>query len=309
MIRKSEDLPGIINLFYGMEKVLSIWDEYGFPISLKRYGVFLWVKIIMKSDKMKTPVILSVFGTTTKALKTYAYINERCKMAFPQCNFHWAYSSNMVREKMKKKKINLQTPFEVLCDLQNHYDWAVLQSMHLICGHEFYKLTDEASKANLRTSIGLPLLYGHDDYMRVAKALSSYFTKDDDEAVVFVGHGTDHPGWASYPALSTILKELHGKRAFVGVVEEFPGEEIIVSEVEKHGFTKVRLVPIMLIAGVHFEEDIAGDEDSWKSAFEARKIAVSMEKEGLGYNDLIIDIYIDHIKDALDLLPESKGVA
>jgi sirohydrochlorin cobaltochelatase len=68
------------------------------------------------------------------------------------------------------------------------------------------------------------------------------------------------------------------------------------------GFKKVRLASFMLVAGVHFEEDLAGDEDSWKRAFETPGVQVELKKDGLGLNPQIIEIFCRHIQAALDMI-------
>jgi len=59
----------------------------------------------------------------------------------------------------------------------------------------------------------------------------------------------------------------------------------------------------MLVAGVHFMEDMAGEEDSWKTAFEEKNISVSLDQNGLGMNSSIVEIFCQHIHDALDVIP------
>jgi sirohydrochlorin cobaltochelatase len=100
-----------------------------------------------------------------------------------------------------------------------------------------------------------------------------------------------------------MFRERFGSKTFMGVVEGYPSRKKIVTDVEKSGFRKVRLVPFMLVAGTHFKEDLAGGEDSWKTAFEEKGILVSIETKGLGYNQGIVDIFCKHIQDALDVIP------
>lgn len=66
---------------------------------------------------------------------------------------------------------------------------------------------------------------------------------------------------------------------------------------------KIILIPFMLVAGTHFEEDLAGDDDSWKTAFEEKQISVSVETKGLGFHQTNIEIFGKRIKDALDVIP------
>jgi sirohydrochlorin cobaltochelatase len=155
----------------------------------------------------------------------------------------------------------------------------------------------------VRTSIGLPLLSAPEDYEAVVQGLGNSFPDLEDEAIVLVGHGTDHPIWSSYVALHHMFRERFGSRIFMGVVEGYPSRAEIVEAVKGAGFKKVRLIPFMLVAGTHFQEDLAGDDDSWKTAFEALEISVSVVTKGLGFYPGIIDILCRHIRDALDVIP------
>lgn len=254
---------------------------------------------------MKIPIVIAAFGTTTRALETYSLINERLIERFPDNEILWSYSSRMVKDRIKKRQnIDLKHPHQVLFELKEKgYTWAVVQSLHLLNGHEFYRLVDESQNCGIRTSIGLPLLSSPEDFNKVITALQDSFTTHEDEALVMVGHGTDHPCWSVYVALNQMLREKLGLKIFTGVVEGYPAKEKIVEEVKKAGFKKVRLIPFMLVAGVHFHQDLAGYEDSWKSTFEKEKIYVTLETEGLGVYPGIIDIFSQHIQEALDVIP------
>ncbi|OQY54759.1 MAG: sirohydrochlorin cobaltochelatase [Desulfobacteraceae bacterium 4572_88] len=255
---------------------------------------------------MKIPIVMAAFGTTTRAMKTYSFINNICKQGFPDHEILWAYSSRMVRDFSKKKRnTNMRLPHEVLAELREKgHSWAVVQSLHLMCGHEFCRLVEEVSDCDIRTSVGLPLLFSPEDYLAVSNAIRPMLSGRGDEAIVLVGHGTDHPSWACYVALSHMLAETFGQGVYMGVVEDgYPSREMIIAEVRKAGFAKVRLLPFMLIAGVHFAKDLMGDEDSWKTAFEREGIAVSAESKGLGFHEGIVDIFCNHVSEAMDVIP------
>jgi len=105
-----------------------------------------------------TPIVLAAFGTTSRAMDTYSFIDTSVKRAFPDHPVRWAYTSRMVRSHMRKThRANMKNPRQVLDKLaaQGH-EWAVVQSIHFICGHEFYRLVDEVKESDVRTSIGLP---------------------------------------------------------------------------------------------------------------------------------------------------------
>ena len=254
---------------------------------------------------MKTPIVMAAFGTTSRALETYSFINEKLISRFPDHEILWSYSSRMVKDWIKERRnIDLKHPHQVLADLKDKgYKWAVVQSLHLLCGNEFYRLVQEVGDGPVRTSIGLPLLSDYEDYEAVVKALGEDLPQDGDEATVLVGHGTDHPVWSSYLALHHLFQKAFGPNIYVGVVEGDPSREKIVAAVAGSGFGRVRLIPFMFVAGTHFEEDLAGDGDSWKTAFEAHGISVSLEASGLGLRKKIVEIFCRHIREALDVIP------
>lgn len=255
---------------------------------------------------MNIPIVMAAFGTTTRALETYSFIDKRLKKHFPDHEIFWAYSSRMVKDWIKKRRgIELGHPHQVLAELKDMgYKWAVVQSFHILCGHEFYRLVEEVKESPLRISIGLPLLSDPEDYEAVVQALlDKESSHNEKEATVLVGHGTDHPVWASYIALHYMFRDKFGPDAYVGVVEGYPSRDKIVESIYRSGIKKARIIPFMLVAGAHFQEDLMGDNDSWKAAFEKKGISVLLKSKGIGFNLDIIDIFCRHIREALDMIP------
>ncbi|MFP4258938.1 MAG: sirohydrochlorin cobaltochelatase [Desulfovermiculus sp.] len=256
---------------------------------------------------MNIPIVMAAFGTTTRARRTYDILDAKVKEIYPHHPVHWAFTSRMVRDRIESNQgQSYKHPHQILDELvRSGHEWAVVQSLHLVCGHEFDRLVDEVKDSSLRTSIGLPLLDSPEDYIAALSTLLAEVRAEEDEALVLVGHGTDHAIWAAYPALEHMArKHLHG-RIFVGAVEGCPEAEEVVSDVLTAGFSRVCLVPFMLVAGVHFQEDLcAADEDSWKFMFEASGVEVRLESRGMGELPGIGDIFCSHIQDALDVIPD-----
>lgn len=250
----------------------------------------------------KVPIILTAFGTTARAFATYRKMDTVFRSAFPRNPMHWAFSSRMVKHAVKKgNRAELKDPLEIMEMLAGQgFGWAVVQSLHMICGHEFDRLVAGRDHTGLRLSMGLPLLTSPDDYVRTAEALSAFIPESGDKAVVLVGHGTDHPAWAVYPSFETILREIYGNRIFVGVVEAYPGLEKTLGRVIRAGYHEVFMAPLMLVAGVHFQEDLT---DSWKAAFEKAGIRVRLMESGMGDLAGVTRIFCDHIQAALDVIP------
>ena len=122
----------------------------------------------------------------------------------------------------------------------------------------------------------------------------------DGVAFVFLGHGTSHTAKVSYSQMQTQMETLGYNNVFIGTVEGEPEEtacEAVIASVTDAGYTKVILRPLMVVAGDHANNDMAGDdEDSWKSMFEASGNFDSVDTQiaGLGSIDAIQDIYIAH---------------
>jgi sirohydrochlorin cobaltochelatase len=108
--------------------------------------------------------------------------------------------------------------------------------------------------------------------------------------------------------LDYIFRKTKASGIYIGLVEHgYPTMASVIQEVEKDGYRKVKLIPMMLVAGLHFEEDMSGNNHSWKLAFEDAGISVSLENQGLGFNRGIVDLYCRHIQDALDVIPDNQS--
>lgn len=260
---------------------------------------------------MKPPIVIAAFGTTSRARRVYALVDAHLKARFSQHEIHWAFTSRTVRHRLGRRRVETQHPAEVVAALAAAgHSWVVVQSLNLICGHEFYRLVDDVKGAApaCRVSVGHSLLCSQADHQALCTALAPLFDQAREEAVVLVGHGTDHCIWSAYPAFYQRLRERYGRQAFGGMIEEgYPDRETLIDAIVEAGFKRVRLVPFMLVSGVHFEEDLAGEEDSWKSACEARGLSVALETCGLGERPAVIDIFADHIASALAVIPEAAA--
>ena len=198
----------------------------------------------------------------------------------------------------------------------------VVQPTHLMHGAEYYELMEvvEAYKDKFESvKVAEPLLgeVGKDatvinaDKEAVAKAVvdasikEAGFTdvntsKEEGTAFVFLGHGTSHTAKVSYSQMQTQMKELGYENMFIGTVEGEPEEtscEEVIKAVSEAGYKKVVLRPLMVVAGDHANNDMAGaEEDSWASMFEASGKFESVESQitGLGGIDAIQKIYVEH---------------
>ncbi len=204
----------------------------------------------------------------------------------------------------------------------------VIQPTHLMHGAEYDELIEalENYKDKFeKVAVAEPLLgeVGADatkinkDKEAVTKAVtakavsdagydSTSAAADDQTAFVFLGHGTAHVANVTYSQLNTQLQKLGYKNCIVGTVEGEPEEtavEEVINVLKEAGYTKVVLRPIMVVAGDHANNDMAGDdEDSWKSMFEAAGFTVSSQISGLGSLEEVQKLYVAHTAAAMKSL-------
>jgi sirohydrochlorin cobaltochelatase len=255
---------------------------------------------------MKIPIVLAAFGTTTSARQSYTFLDEHIRAAFPEHEVHWAFSSRMVRDfSQQRRGRQRKSPAEILAELQARgFEWAVVQSLHLLAGHEFYRLVEEVQACRMRTAMGLPLFWAPEDYGAFLEAVAARLeAAGNEEAIILVGHGTDHPSWATYLALQYLLSRQFGHQVYIGVLEGHPSRQEVLAEVVRSGMRRIRLLPLMLVAGRHVQEDLAGPEDSWKTSLEEAGLTVTLDATGLLHYPGVIKIFQDHIVNALDVIP------
>ena len=204
----------------------------------------------------------------------------------------------------------------------------VVQPTHLMHGAEYDEMCEaiEAYKDQFESvSIAEPMLgeVGSDatvinaDKEAVAKAITAAAVseagfesleaaKDAGTAFVFMGHGTAHVAKVTYSQMQTQMQNLGYENVFIGTVEGEPEEtsaEAVIEAVKAAGYTNVVLRPLMVVAGDHANNDMAGsDDDSWKTVFEAAGFPVDCQIHGLGEIADVQALYVAHTKAAIDAL-------
>ncbi len=259
----------------------------------------------------KPAIVLAAFGTTTAAFDTYNHFETKVKERFPGYEIRWAFTSRKVRHKVaeeKGRKLNdLATTLREL--KAAGFTRLAIQSLHIVPGEEWDKKVVQVSREipGLKVALGKPLLSSPQDQARVLQVLAQTFPKDlKHTAVVLMAHGSPSPeGTATYLAFSRLLRARYPQQhVFLGTVQGTPGKAEAFAAVKQANPAAVVLMPFMFVAGEHVAKDMLGDDpDSWKSEL-LRQKAYRVEgiKKGLGYQDGIIAIYLDHIDQALKSL-------
>lgn len=254
----------------------------------------------MKKDD-KAAILMVHFGTTfddTRAL-TIDRINEKVKKEFKNVDVKEAYTSRIIMRRLKERGIVKLNPQEVLDELKAQgYTHVLVQGTNIMNGVESENLKNEVASyedsfKDIR--LGAPLLTEAHDYEKVAKAIAEKIGPlKENQGVVLVGHGTHHFGGSAYAMMDYVFSAEGYENYAVGTVEGYPEFDNVVKKLKDRGVKDVILMPFMFVAGDHAQNDIAGDwnENLQNAGFTVSKVILM----GLGQNEDIQNIYVDHIK-------------
>ena len=287
----------------------------------------------LNADEIGENEILVVsFGTSFNDSRAtdIGGIEKAVQAAYPDWSVRRAFTAqiiiNHVQARDGEKIDNVDQALQRAVD--NGVKNLVVQPTHLMHGAEYDELTAalEGYKDKFESiKIAEPLLgeVGADatvinaDKAAVAEAITAEAVKDagfdsldavkeDGTAFVFMGHGTSHTAKVSYSQMQTQMEQLGYDNVFIGTVEGEPEDtscEAVIEKLKEAGYKKVILRPLMVVAGDHANNDMAGDDDdSWKSQFEASGAFDSIDTQiaGLGEIQAIQQLYVAHTQAAID---------
>ena len=277
-------------------------------------------------------ILVVSFGTSfnDSRAKDIGGIEKALQAAYPDWSVRRAFTAqiiiNHVQARDDEKIDNMDQALERAVD--NGVKNLVVQPTHLMHGAEYDELTEAVENYKDKfesVKIAEPLLgeVGADetaineDKAAVAEAITAEAVKtagfdsldaakEDGTAFVFMGHGTSHTAKISYSQMQAQMEQLGYENVFIGTVEGEPEDtacEAVIEKLKNAGYKKVILRPLMVVAGDHANNDMAGDDDdSWKSQFEASGAFDSIDTQiaGLGEIDAIQQLYVAHTQAAID---------
>ena len=280
-------------------------------------------------------ILVVSFGTSFNDSRTndIGGIEKAIQKAFPTLSVRRAFTSQIIINHVQARDgIKIDNVDQALeRAVNNKVKTLIVQPTHLMHGAEYDELTEILGKYADKFEqviVSEPLLGEHADDKKVvnkdkeivAKSVLDAAIEDagfesidksieESTAFVFLGHGTSHKAKVTYSQMVNTFKDLGYPNAFVGTVEGEPEEtsiDEVISAVADAGFKNVILRPLMVVAGDHANNDMAGDdEDSWKSIFESKGVfnSVECQIEGLGSIEELQNLYVSHINDALEKDP------
>ena len=259
------------------------------------------------------------FGTSFNDSRrlTIGAIEGALADAFPDYSVRRGFTSQIIIDHVKSRDgVVIDNITEALDRaVANGVKTLVVQPTHLMNGFEYNDLVTEIAQyadAFERIAIGEPLLTSDEDFEAVARAVMAATAEYDDgeTAIVFMGHGTEAESNGVYAKMQTVFAGLDAKNYFIGTVEATPSLDDVLEMVQAGEYKRVVLEPLMVVAGDHANNDMAGDEeDSWKSVFEAAGYEVVPVLRGLGELEEIRRIYTEHAQAAIDNISVTDQVA
>ncbi len=254
------------------------------------------------------------FGTSFNDNRrlTIGAIEDSLEKAFPDYSVRRGFTANIIIDHVNRRDGFLIDDVEAALKRaeSNDVKTLVVQPTHLMNGFEYNDLIAEVGNhadSFDKVVFGEPLLTSDEDFKRVEQAIVDWTKEYDDgkTAICFMGHGTEAESNAVYQKMQDLLTADGYTNYFIGTVEAAPTLDDVLTAVKKGGYERVILEPLMVVAGDHAHNDMASDEeDSWKSSFEAEGYKVECLLRGLGENEAIRQIYIDHVQAAIDSISE-----
>ena len=257
-------------------------------------------------------ILVVSFGTSYNESRdaTIGAVEAAITAAFPDYEVRRAFTSQIIIDILaERENLEIDNVDQAMVRLiDDGVKELIVQPTHLMSGFEYDDVVAEVNAYKDQFDkiiIGEPLLTSDSDFAGVIDVITSETASfsNDETAIVFMGHGTEHDSNHVYSDLQAKLKNAGFPNYFIGTVEAEPTLEDVIAAVENGGYSKVVMQPLMVVAGDHANNDMAGDEeDSWKTIFEGEGFGVESVLKGLGEFPGIHKIYIQHIQDAIKQL-------
>lgn len=255
------------------------------------------------TEHPRKAIVLVSFGVSypeTRA-KTIDALERLVKEEYPGYKVVTAFTSEMIRHKLQRR--GDVTPPNTDLALQElareGYTHIYLQATHLIAGFEYEKMLGQLEphrRLFKKIAVGDPLLAHPQDYARVARIMHEEYAPENDEALVLMGHGTEHYINAAYPALGYEFMRQGMDNVQVGTVEGYPSLDDVVSRLKTGSYARVHLAPLLFVAGDHAQNDMAGDEDdSWKNVLLQAGYEVVTHVRGMGEIAAVQRLYLEYL--------------
>ena len=249
------------------------------------------------------------FGTSFNDSRrlTIGGIERALQKAFPDWSVRRAFTSQIIIDHVKSRDGEVIDNVSEALDraVENGVKTLVVQPTHLLHGYEYTDLVNELAEyadAFESITVGEPLVNSAEDFSMTAAVLADVTASYNDgkTAIVYMGHGTEAESNEIYAKMQQLMKDAGYENYFIGTVEAEPSLEDVLALVQAGSYERVVLRPMMIVAGDHANNDMAGaEEDSWKSVFEAAGYEVECVLQGLGQSSVVQQMFVRHTAEAM----------
>ncbi|WP_167957192.1 sirohydrochlorin cobaltochelatase [Anaerosporobacter faecicola] len=255
---------------------------------------------------MKKAILVVSFGTSDEDTrrKTIDVIEKKIAKEYPEYQVYRAFTSNIIIRKLRNcYNTIVPTVAEAMKSLVDKgFTEVIVQPTHIINGIEYEKMLEEIEPYRARfevVRIGKPLLSDTTDYKELVNCIVSDNHVNEQEAILLMGHGTSHHANAVYPAIDYTFRAEGYSQVYMATVKGYPTLEDAIGRMKQRQYTKVLLLPFMIVAGDHAKNDMACDEEySWKSILLREGYEVDCKMQGLGELEVVQEMFIRHIVEA-----------
>jgi sirohydrochlorin cobaltochelatase len=270
----------------------------------------------MRLPKLKDhpAIIIATFGTSTNGQAAMDTVEAQIAENFADHQIYWAYTSEIIR-----RKRGLPSLLETLAKVESDgYRTAVVQPLHVFPGTEYQQVRESSLYfPGLRVILGETLCHRWNFIEAVLEEVSGDFLTGEDQINLLALHGTPLAADSVntiYMGINHLVSGMYDN-VYAATVEGVPNIQSVAGQIKKdHArtpFTRIRLIPMMFLAGIHVQGDLMGDKNSWRTIFEDMGMEVDCPTitcgtqayfKGLAYRKTCIQFFCQRLKRALDLM-------
>ena len=243
---------------------------------------------------MKKAILVTSFGTSHRDTreKCLDLIQREVEEKYGSENVERVYTSGIIRRIIEKNEgvhiFDQEEGLKVLKD--KGFEEIITMSLHILDGIEYSKLDDKFGK------ISKPLLADDEDFKKIVEN-KEFNDLEDDDAIVFMGHGTESEADYAYQKLQEEYLKAGKNNIFIATVEGKVTIKDVIEKMKGKGFKKILLKPFMIVAGDHAKNDMSSDdEDSWKTMLKNEGYEVTSVLKGMGEYEFIREMFMDKLE-------------
>ena len=244
---------------------------------------------------MKKAILIVSYGVANRAVweKSLGMLEKEIKECWPEWDVYQAFTGQRILEKCRAKGLEMPDESQALQMLtEKAYKKIVVLPTHLVYGSEYNRVVEATKRTLVDLKVGQPLLGNDILRKRLVEAMIREIPLQDGETVLYMGHGTKLDDYAAYGRME---EELHKAGQVPAIVGTLDAVDLTLERIDTK---KVTVVPLLLTAGKHLNQDICGEEDS-SLASQLRRAGkqVSCVKKGLIEYEAVRQIYLDQVEE------------